>query len=154
MTDLIAFSSSTSNAALPLLVPGQAQKEFFVNQALAILDALQPGTVVASQAQPPVNAAQGSCFRITATASQAWAGREDHLAISIAGDWHFIAPRAGMRVFDQGAGHALLFQSGWLYAPAPGLASGGATIDVEARAAIGQLIQSLRNIGVLAPPAG
>lgn len=153
MTDLITFSSATPNIALPLLMPGQAQKEFFVNQALGVLDALQSQTVVASQSQPPTNAPEGSCFKVTATASHAWIGREDHLAVRIGGDWHFVSPRDGMRVFDNSAGHALLFQLGWQNAFAPAIPSGGETIDAEARAAIGQLLQALHDVGVLAAPA-
>ena len=40
MTQPFVFDSSTGRHALPLLVAGQAQKEFFVNEALARIDAL------------------------------------------------------------------------------------------------------------------
>ena len=150
MSEPLIFSSTTPVARLPLLIPGQAQKEFFLNQALSILDALSPQAVVASQGAPPAAIADSECFRITSPASEGWAGKEDHLAIRIDSDWHFVAPREGMQVFDADAGHWLVFRSGWLAAVAPVIAEGGSVIDAEARAALAQLIEDLRNIGILA----
>ena len=40
MTEPIAFDAQSARHALPLLVAGQAQKEFFVNEAFARIDAL------------------------------------------------------------------------------------------------------------------
>lgn len=152
MSDLVIFSSTTPVAGLPLLVPGQAQKEFFLNQALSILDALHPQAVVASQSAPPAAVEEGACFRVTSPATAAWAGYDDHIALGIGGDWHFVAPRDGMQTFDSAAGHWLVFQSGWRHAAAPVIAEGGAIIDTEARAALSQLIGMLRHLGVLAAP--
>lgn len=45
MSDPVTFPSSTPAIGLPYLVAGQAQKEFFVNQSLCLLDALQMRTV-------------------------------------------------------------------------------------------------------------
>lgn len=149
MSDLITFSSVTPIAGLPLLVPGQAQKEFFINQALGILDVLQTRTVLASQPAPPINPEEGNCFRVTDPAEQAWAGREGHLAIWIGGAWHFVAPRDGLQVFDSVAGHWLLFRAGWRSAQTPLYPAGGAVVDAEARAALTDLIVALRDLGVL-----
>lgn len=87
MSNPLNFSSTTQNIGLPLLIAGQAQKEFFVNQALDILDTLHPHAVVASQAAPPQSAVDGDCFRVTAPATQAWEGCESHLAVRVSGDW-------------------------------------------------------------------
>ena len=149
MSDPVTFTSVTPNIGLPLLLAGQSQKEFFVNQSLALLDALQGGSVRASLAAPPA-AQDGDCYRIVAPATEAWAGCEDHLAVWIGGDWHFIAPREGMGVFDIAAGHGLVFRSGWQRGLAPAVPTGGVIVDSQARAAILQLIQSLRAIGILA----
>jgi hypothetical protein len=149
MSDPIAFPSATPAIGLPLLVAGQAQKEFFVNQALCILDALYVRAVKASQSAPPATAIAGDCFRVTSPASQAWAGREDHIAVLIGGAWHFIGAREGMHMFDQTAGHTLVFGTQWERARAPTLPTGGTVVDSQARTAIQSLIQSLQAIGIL-----
>jgi hypothetical protein len=151
MSDPIAFPSATPVIGLPLLMAGQAQKEFFVNQALCLLDALHPRTVRASLAEPPAAPVDGESFRITAPAGGDWAGRENHIAVRIGGDWHFISPLEGMRLFDKGAGCLVLFRSEWQQCAAPAAPTGGAVIDVEARAAIAALTEALRTAGVLAP---
>lgn len=133
---------------------GQAQKEFFVNQALTILDSLQSGTVIASQAAPPSDPVDGESYRVTAPAADAWEGCEDHLALRIAGDWHFIPPREGLRVFDSAADRSLFFREGWQSATAAVPPANGTVIDIEARAAIDQLISALRNAGILMAESG
>lgn len=153
MTNPFTFPATTPNVGLPLLIAGQAQKEFFVNQALGIIDALTRGTVLASLSEPPGDADEGDCYRVTAPALQAWVGCEDHIAIRIGGDWHLIPPRDGMSLFDTAAGGRLFFQSGWQTAPAPVILSTGTVIDTEARSALEQLILALRDIGVIAQPA-
>lgn len=88
---------------------GQAQKEFLVNQALAILDAFAPRAASASLPEPPSEPAEGDSFHVIAPASQTWAGCEDHIAIRISGAWHVIPPRDCMRLFDRAADHSLFF---------------------------------------------
>lgn len=153
MPDPIQFPSSTPALRLPLLIAGQAQKEFFVNQALCLLDALHTRTIKASQSTPPTLAVDSDCYRVKAPATGAWAGREDSVAVMIAGDWHFIEPVQGMTIFDRNADNMLVFRSGWKVAAAPVLPTGGAVIDTEARAAIGSLIQSLKALGVVTTSA-
>jgi Protein of unknown function (DUF2793) len=149
MSDPIAFPSSTPAIGLPLLIAGQAQKEFFVNQAMCILDALLSRVATDSRPSPPPSANEGDCFRITAPAAAAWAGHEDKLAVLIGGDWHFVAPREGMQVFDLSAGNIIAYRSGWQRAIAPAVSTGGTVIDTEARAAIAALILSLQAVGLL-----
>lgn len=153
MSELVIFSSTTPVVGLPLLVPGQAQKEFFLNQALSILDALQPQAVAASQSVPPSAVEDSACFRVTSPAVQEWAGHENSIAVGIGGDWHFVAPCEGMQVFDCEAGQWLVFRSEWRGAAAPVLPASGSIIDTEARTALTQLIEALRDLGILATPA-
>ncbi len=153
MSDPIIFPSTTPVVGLPLLIAGQAQKEFYVNQALCLLDALHPHAVKASQSAPPTSAGDSDCYRVTGPATGAWAGREDCIALMIAGAWHFIAPVQGMALFDHAADYLLVFRSEWKRAQAPAQPAGGTVVDIEARAAIGALIQALRTVGVLAAAA-
>ena len=153
MSEPIALASTTPTIGLPLLIPGQAQKEFFVNQALSLLDALHTRAVTASQPAPPQSPNEGDCFRVTAPAASAWAGHEGKLAVWIGGDWHFVAPREGMQAFDLSAGHSIVYRSGWESAAAPAEPTGGTIIDTQARAAITSLIQAMVAVGILATEA-
>ena len=152
MSGPLTFPSTTPNLRLPLLIAGQAQKEFFVNQALGILDALQRAAVAASQAEPPAQADEGDCYRVTAPALSDWAGCEDHIAVRIGDSWHLVPPRDGMRLYDAAAGEQLFYRAGWHNAQNPALPVGGAIIDVEARTALEQLVITLQNAGVLPAP--
>ena len=150
MSNPLSFSSATQILGLPMLIAGQAQKEFFVNQALTILDSLQPGAVAASQPEPPSDAAEGACYRVTSPAGLAWEGCEDHLAVRVGGDWHFIPPREGMRLFDISADRSLFYREAWQDAGTASAPAGGTVIDAEARAGINRLIDALRAVGIFA----
>lgn len=130
------------------MLSGQAQKEFFVNQSLAVLDALTPRAVVATLAEPPAQPADGACYRVAQPATGEWVARADQLALSIGGSWHFISPVEGMLMFDQGARRWLCFRGRWNNADAPAAPSGSNVIDVEARAALMQLVEDLRTLGL------
>jgi Protein of unknown function (DUF2793) len=104
---------------------------------------------LASRAAPPLVAAEGDCYRVTAPAVGAWEGSESNIAVQIGGNWHFVAPQEGMSLFDAEAGYSLVFRSGWQRMDAPAAPAGGTVVDVEARATIGQLIQAFRAIGIL-----
>jgi hypothetical protein len=150
MSDPVPFLSTTLVLGLPLLAAGQAQKEFVLNEALSLLDALHPRAVEASQPAPPASPEDGDCFRVTAPASGAWAGQADCLAVLVAGDWHFIAPTEGMAIFDRASDHLLVFRGAWTQANGPALPSGGSVIDAEARTALAALVAALRDLGILA----
>lgn len=135
------------------MLAGQAQKEFFVNQAFGLLDALHARAVIASRPAPLAAAAEGEAFRVTAPATGAWAGHEDSIAILIGGGWHFVAPAEGMLLFDREAARTIMFRSQWEVATAPVMPSAGAVVDTEARAALAGLIQELMAIGILGPAA-
>jgi hypothetical protein len=153
MTDPITFPSSTPALSLPLLIAGQAQKEFYVNQALSLLDALYARVVTASQATPPASAPDGACYRVTGPATGAWTGHNDQVAVRAGGDWHFVAPVEGLVLFDRAVGHMLVFRSQWRLSSAPAVPGGGTVIDTEARVAIGAIIDALRTLGILGTPS-
>lgn len=94
------------------MLPAQAQKEFVVNESLARIDALLHCAVEGVAAEPPGEPAEGECWVVADTPSGAWAGRGGELAAWQAGAWLFVAPRAGMRVFDRAGGHFRLYREG------------------------------------------
>ncbi len=148
MTQLPIFSESTANLGMPMLFAGQAQKEFMINKALSILDSLAPTTVAASLPSPPIEWAEGNAYRVTANASDDWEGKEDMIAIAVAGSWHFVAPSPGMQVFDQMADCMLHYRFDWRSVIEPLAPVGGAVVDEQAREAILEIIEALRAVGL------
>ena len=153
MANPISFASATNTFAFPLLFSGQAQKEFFVNQSLVSIDALLQRAVVGSIPSPPMEASDGDCYRITAGATDEWTAQEDKIALRVGGAWQFIEAPEGWTVFDRSAGVFLHYNTQWQSAEEPSIPAGGTTIDVEVRAALADLIQTLRNLGIFANPA-
>jgi hypothetical protein len=115
-----------------------------------VLDALAFRTVEASLASPPVDPVEGACFRVLSPAANQWAGHEDALALRIGGDWRFITPTKGAYIHDLSADACLYFDTGWHSASLPATATGGATIDAEARALLAQVIDALAKLGLVA----
>lgn len=149
MTDPISFPSATPRHSLPLLFAGQSQKEFYVNEAHALTDALLHAACEGEAVDPPPGPAEGECWLVASGATGEWAGEDGKLAAREAGNWLLIAPSDGMRLFDRATGQILLFRDGWQRPPAPAAPSGGSVIDAEARTAIAELISALGQAGVL-----
>jgi hypothetical protein len=163
-------SETSPRFSLPYLVPGQAQKEMFHNEALLALDSIVHAAVEGAPATtPPGSPSEGESWIVGAGATGAWAGRDDDLATWSAGGWRFAAPVPGMLAWNK-AGGVWLHWSGVAWAdgslPASSLTigglqvvgprqagiaspSGGTTIDAEARTAIDALIVTLRSHGLI-----
>jgi len=150
MTQAFEFASKTARFEIPLLYPGQAQKEFVVNEAFVLLDMLLQHSVISSQSTPPSDPNEGDAYRILSGATGDWSDHDGAIASWIGQKWSFFEPVPGMRVFDQAAGQMILFKSQWSSSAAPDEPTGGAIIDLEARATIAQLISILRENGLLA----
>lgn len=148
MANSVTFPATTNSVGLPLLFTGQAQKEFSINQSFITLDALQSRGVEATLGAPPTSPNDGDCYLVEGGATGDWLGQDNHLAISIGGSWQFIAPQAGMEVFDRAAGQKLFYKSDWASAANIPAASGGSVIDFEARTALTQVIEVLQNAGI------
>lgn len=129
---------------------GQAQKEFFVNEAHALLDALLHPAVEGEANDPPMSPVQGETWLVGSAPTSAWAEHTGDLASFQAGTWVFAAPRDGLRVLDKSAGQDIRYDGGWQRAATPASPTGGATIDSEARAAIAELVSALVAGGILA----
>jgi hypothetical protein len=148
MTDPISFASATPRFALPLLFAGQSQKEFYVNEAHALADALLHAACEGETAEPPAAPAEGEAWLVAAGATGKWTGEDGKLASYQAGNWLFAAPNDGMRLFDRSTGQLLLYSGGWQRPTAPAEPNGGAVIDIEARAAIAELVARLVEAGI------
>ncbi|MEA3037715.1 MAG: hypothetical protein QOE79_228 [Sphingomonadales bacterium] len=164
------MADATARFALPFLIPGQAQKELFHNEALAVLDSvLQAAVEGPPQAAPPASPAEGQCWIVAAAATDAWSGKGGCLAAWTSGGWRFVAPAAGMSVWNKADGLTLRYDGvGWsdgeltasrlkvdgVQVVGERLAaiaspSGGTIIDAEARAAVGAVIAALMSHGLI-----
>jgi hypothetical protein len=164
------MSDTTPRFALPFILPGQAQKEAFHNEALALVDGALHVCVAgdAGNAVPP-DPAPGDGWIVGSDPGGAWAGKAHQLAIWTDGGWRFIAPVPGMTAWNVDAGcwlywtgtawsdgkwPAAAFTIGGQQVVGPRLEtvpspSGGTTIDAEARAATDAIIVALRTHGLI-----
>jgi hypothetical protein len=152
MSDPIAFDSSSPRFALPLLFAGQAQKEVFVNEALARADALMHCAIEGISATPPSSPVNGEAWLVGASPTGDWAGQAGMIACRQAGNWLFVTPRDGMRLLDKATGQDRRFNGSWQVPARPAAPSGGTTVDAEARSAISNILNALAVAGIL-PPA-
>ena len=127
---------------------GQAQKEAVVNEAHARTDALLHCAIEGEAAAPPTTPVEGTNWLVAASPTGAWAGQTGKIACRQAGNWLFVVPRDGMILLNRANGQQRRYFASWLAPSAPAAPSGGATVDAEARTAIGALIAALRTAGV------
>jgi hypothetical protein len=159
----------TIRLALPLLQPGQAQKEMFHNEALARLDfAVQASVVAAGDDSPPGDPDEGACWIVGDAPTAGWSGRAGAIACWTASGWRFLAPFEGMRAWVAESQGFALFSGGiWRVGECHGRLivdgvqvvgaqadaiddpAGGATVDAEARAAIVTILGALRAHGLI-----
>lgn len=162
------MTDPTPRLALPLLEPGQAQKEMFHNEALALLDIAVQASAIGPLDTPPETPQIGQCWIVGDDPAGDWAGRASGIAGWTPAGWRFVAPREGMRVWLGGAQslaifsgghwrigevHGKLFVEGQQVVGIRGAAipepEGGMVVDAEARAAIVALLQALRSHGLI-----
>ena len=164
------MAETSARFALPFILPGQAQKEAYHNEALALLDAALHAAVEDEQvADPPSDPETGQSWIVGDDSTAAWAGKEGSLASWTTDGWRFVAPVTGMMVWQKASGCWLYWSGGaWSDASLPAAAiviggdqvvgprlagvpnpSGGTTIDAEARTAVDALIATLRSHGLI-----
>jgi len=149
MTEPVSFPSASPRHGLPLLFAGQAQKEFFVNEAHALIDMLLHPAVEGESNDPPASPLEGECWLVGNAPTGDWSGQAGAIACLQTGNWLFAAPRNGMAVLDQSAGLIKRYVDGWVAAASVTEPSGGATVDSEARAAVSELVAALVAGGIL-----
>lgn len=163
------MADQTPRFALPFILPGQAQKELFHNEALVLVDAVVHAAVEEGpRPVPPSAPAVGQCWIVASGGSGAWAGRDGDLALWSDGGWRFVAPAEGMSVWDKAAALPRQWDGGaWSDGrlACAGLAvggknvvgerlaalaspSGGTIIDAEARSALAAVIAALKSHGL------
>ncbi|EDL49046.1 DUF2793 domain-containing protein [Erythrobacter sp. SD-21] len=150
MTQTADFLYATPRHALPILFAGQAQKEFTVNEALARIDLLLHPAVSGSLSAPPEEPITGDCYLVANDATGAFAGQDGAIAGWDGNQWTFVAPRNGMRLYDNTSLQVRHFIGSWTSVATPVEPNGGSVIDLEARATITELVDALKTLGVLA----
>jgi hypothetical protein len=160
----------TPRLALPLIAPGQSQKDVTHNEALLALDQMIT-LVVASRslAAPPANPALGEIQIVAAAAAVAWGHPAGTLVQWLGAGWQASPPRDGQIALLADEGLMLVHRAGWQALwPVAGLAiggrsvltavpaaisapAGGSTVDSQARASLSALLQALQQQGILAP---
>ncbi len=131
------------------MLAGQTQKEGFVNEATARIDALLHGAIEAETATPPATPVDGLCWLVGSSPTGDWVGQAGKIAARQAGNWLFFSPRDGIKLLNRATGQELRYRAGWQIAARPAAPAGGATIDAEARSAIGAILNSLTTAGII-----
>ena len=160
----------TERLALPLLIPGQAQKEVFHNEALQVLDAIVAACVEElPRNDPPQGPEAGTGYLVGGAPTGEWSGFADHLASFGSAGWRFIAPVVGLRALVKSTSTFAEYGSaGWeigtvrasrvvvggdqvigARAGAIDDPTGGTIVDAEARSAISQMLSALRQHGLI-----
>lgn len=107
------MTETSARLGLPHIMPGQAQKEVFHNEALALLDgAVHPAAEAIGLDTPPATPSIGQCWIVGGAPTGEWSGEAGSLAIWTAGGWRFVAAIEGMRVWLPAAGVFALRRSG------------------------------------------
>lgn len=162
---------TTSRLALPLLQPGQAQKETTHNEALTLLDlAVQASVLAVGTNVPPAAPVTGSAWIVGTAPTGGWAGQARTIAGWTSGGWRFVVPREGMMAWSIADGQFARFGGGtWTLGVMAGTRVsiggndvvgarraaisdpiGGTVVDIQARAAIGAILGALRGHGLIA----
>ena len=161
---------TSARLGLPLLAPGQAQKELFHNEAVAAIDlALQASVEAVGADTPPSAPRDGECWIVDDAPVDEWAGHAGALAGWSASGWRFVAATEGMAVWNRTAGAEARHLGGqWRTGTLTGVslvlggeqvvgarqpaitpAQGGAVVDAEARAAIAAILSAMRAHGLI-----
>jgi len=164
------MSEASARFGLPFLQSGQAQKELFHNEALALIDLALHPVAAAVAATPPTTQDPGQCWIVGGNPTGAWVGHDGELAGWTGGGWRFVAPREGMLVWVTASGvWARRSGASWSLGELPAssvviegmkvlgvrqppieMPAGGTVVDAEARIAISAVLEAIRAHGLIA----
>lgn len=163
------MSDSTERFSLPFILPGQAQKEAFHNEALTAIDMLLHPVVEQGVLDvPPADPEPGLCWVVGSAPTGDWETRADTIAMWTSSGWRHANPVHGLGVWNKADGHYLYWNgTNWTAAiavggvtiggaqvvgvrqPAIANPSGGTVIDTEARVALTEVIAALMTHGLI-----
>ena len=143
------YDLRTARHDLPLLFAGQSQKESYVNELAARIDALLHLAIESEAATPPAAAADGQSWLVGAGPTGDWAGQGGKIAARAAGNWLFLQPTAGMILLNKATGQQVRYLNSWQAPGKPAPPTGGTNIDTEARAAIAAVVAALVTAGIV-----
>src|SRR5438034_4898750 len=105
--------SSTARLGIPFLSPGQAQKEFFHNEALQTLDMLVTAAVEESpRTSPPAAPTLGASYIVGSAPTGAWVGKAQCLVTFTGGGWRFVTPFDGLAAYVRSTSLWSLYRAG------------------------------------------
>jgi len=163
------MTDKSARLQLPFLLPGQAQKEFFHNEALARIDMMLCASLEEGpRAVPPADPIPGQCWIVAEGAVGAWGDQDHALACWTESGWRFAPPINGMRALNREDGLTYDWNgTAWIAGEirvskvfvqgkqvvgerraAIASPSGGATVDAEARATILAICEALKSHGL------
>ena len=163
------MSETTLRHVLPLLIAGQSHKEVVHNEALIRLDALVGAAIEGFASDPPPSPGLGACWVVSSAPTGAWTPHPGKIASWQEGGWLYLTPTPGFVVWVRNLGRHVYFDGSvwqteyWPVAsvqiggkavlserqpPIPD-ATGGALVDVEARAAVAAILAALRSHGLI-----
>ncbi len=166
------MTEASARIALPLLQAGQAQKEIYHNEALALVDiAVAAAAQGAGDNDPPGSPDVGQCWIVGSAPTGVWAGHASALAGWTSGGWRFLAAPEGMTVWLIGSAlWARRTAGGWITGDLPASSvrvggvqvvgsrqsaivdpAGGSMIDAESRSALVSILAAMRSHGLIAP---
>lgn len=159
----------TLRLGLPLIAAGQSQKDVTHNEAVLALDRIVALAVVSrTHASPPAAATAGEIQIVPAGGEAAWGQPAGSLMQWQGAGWQVQAPRDGQLALLQDEAVLLVYNQVWqallpvgglLISGRPVLAAapasiapptGGATVDIQARAVLSALLSTLLQQGILA----
>ena len=143
------YDTRTPRHDLPLLFAGQTQKESFINELAARVDALLHLAIEAELATPPSAPTDGQAWLVAPSPSGDCTGQAGLIAARTAGNWLFFTPIAGMTLLNKATGQQLRFVTTWQSPAKPALPVGGSTIDTEARSTINAIVAAMVAAGIV-----